>query len=424
MPRKFATCILFLILSAGGSPQAAEGVDQVQERFSAALEALEANRLRTAREMLQGLLQENPGLLRARLELARVHFLSADYQQARAEAEAVLADPELPPQVRVTVLAFMAQIDADLQRAAERQRWGGSLYAGLMYDSNVNFGPSRDIIDINGTLATLTPESRPRSDWAAVFAPGLTHTWAPGWRFDAGERRGEMFWQSQLSGYYRGYFAEDDFNLGVLTLRTGPAWVVPGRGRAAVAVQGDQIWLGDRRLARFASLNPVVTFNIGERTEVTLDGTLTRRSYQRDDDRSRRGWYQGGSLTVDHALPGGDVALQAGAGWYTFSAQASRFSYRSPDFFAGVAWRAWENGTVYGRTGFRHFRFRGAEDLFDRARREDEYRVLLGADHRFAGGPLAGWSVQATWSWTQNRSNIDLFDYQRHMVSIGLARQF
>ena len=87
--------------------------DELQDDFDQAMQAVDQNKLRTARERLTSLLTTNPSLSRARLELARVYYLSEDYPKAREEAQRVADDPNTPPAVRATVLAFLAQIDAD-----------------------------------------------------------------------------------------------------------------------------------------------------------------------------------------------------------------------------------------------------------------------------------------------------------------------
>ena len=107
----FALC---LAGSALGPAHAQATADGVQQEFDAALAAIEQQRLRTARQRLTSLLAANPSLSRARLELARVHYLSRDYADARREAQQVLDDPNTPPAVRATVLAFCGSWKAPL----------------------------------------------------------------------------------------------------------------------------------------------------------------------------------------------------------------------------------------------------------------------------------------------------------------------
>jgi tetratricopeptide (TPR) repeat protein len=290
-----------------GSPLLA---DQLQNDFDQAMQAVNQNQLRSARERLTSLLTVNPSLSRARLELARVYYLSQDYAKAREEAQRVADDPNTPPSVRATVLAFLAQIDADQKQNMARHHWTPSIYAGLMYDSNVNVGPSRDIIDINGTPGLVLPESQEKDDFAMVISPGIAHTWNPGKRFEAGEQQGFFLWQSQANGYYRAYADEDDYNLGILTLRTGPAWVVPGHWRAGIGLQGDQIFLGGSNLAWFTTLNPNITWELGSDTELSLDGIATDRRYHDNDEEGRDGLYLSANAIVTHYFRNRTIRLQ------------------------------------------------------------------------------------------------------------------
>jgi hypothetical protein len=435
--RATGTCLALLLtwwsVGAAGAPAATgaspgaspgSGTGDVQAEFDAAMEAIEQQRLRTARERLTSLLAANPSLSRARLELAKVHYLSRDYADARREAQQVLDDPDTPPTVRATVLAFLAQIDADERRYMPRHQWSPSFYAGVLYDSNVNIGPSRDVIDIGGTDFSVIPASQQTSDWAGVVNAGIAHTYNPDGRFDWGETKGDFVWQSELNGYYRAYVDETGFNLGVLTARTGPAWIVPGHWRAYVAVQADQIFLGGDNLALFTSLNPGMAWQLGDDWEVGLDAFFTNRDYRSGTDEGQDGNYQSGSLTVGRYFRERSVLLQAGASYYNFDADADRFSYSGPEVFAGIVSQAWRNGAVFARAGYRWYHFDGVVPLFDRQRDDDELRLVAGFQHDYREGWLSGWSLVGSWTWTDNQSNVPIYEYYRHQVSLGLSRSF
>jgi len=434
--RLCAACAVLVVAVSAPLPVRAEAGDDaasgttsasaatVQGEFDAALKAVDERRLRTARERLTRLLAANPSLSRARLELARVYYLSRDYPAARSEARRVLADPNTPPTVRATVLAFLAQIDADEQQFTARHQWAPSLYLGLMYDSNVNIGPARDVIEIGGALAPVAPDSRATADEAAVINAVITHTFNPNRRFAWGEDTGSFVWQSELNAYYRSYFSESDFNLGVLTARTGPAWVVPGHWRAYAALQADEIFLNDKRLALFASFNPGIAWQVGEDWEVTLDGIVTRRHYRESAESGREGWYKSASVTVGRYLRQRRLLVQAGAGYPHFDADEDRFSYRGPEVFAGFNSEAWTNGAVFARVGYRWYDFDGVEPLFNVQRNDDEFRAIVGVQQDFREGWLAQWSLIGSWSYTDNQSNVALYEYDRHQVSLGLSRRF
>ncbi len=424
MKGRWRTLILTAWLSCAGGAMAAETAGAVQARFESAIAALEAGRLRSAREQLLALLADNPGLHRARLELARVHYLDRDYSAARQQAEQVLAEPDTPVGVRTTLLAFLAQIDADARRDGERHRFGGVLQAGLMYDTNVNSGPTRDIIDTPLGPGTLLPGSREQEDLALVLNPGLTHTWNPGRRFAAGETRGFFLWQSGADLYWRAYKDEDEFNLAVLTLRTGPAWIVPGRWRATLRAQADQIWFGGDDLALFSSLSPAFTRELGERWEATLDGTLTRRDYRSTGSGDRDGTYVAGGASVTRHFRQRAAAVQGGANLLRFDADTRWLGYRGPEVWLGGFRDAWQNGTLWARAAWRHYDFDGTDPGFLRQRDDDEYRATLGFQHTYRDGALDGWVLTGSWVWTDNHSDVPIYDYDRHQVSLSLRRVF
>ena len=413
--------VLFLILGAAAGAVAA---DELQTKFDDAMRAIEADRLRSARETLQALLAGNPSLHRARLELARVYYLSQDYPAARREAQRVLDDPNTPPSVRTTVLAFLAQINEDEKRYAERHQWTPSIYGGLMYDSNVNIGPSSDIIDIGGLPFVVTPDSQETSDFAGVVSPAISHVYNPGIQFDAGEHTGNFIWQTDASAYYRGYFNETDFNLGILTLRTGPAWIVPRHWRAWIGLQGDQIWLGGDSLALFTTLNPGITWEAGEDTEITVEAALTDRNYWDNDESGRDGWVKAGSVLVTRYFNNRKLALQAGIGYADFDADQDNYGYQAPEAHIGVIVEAWQDGIVYARAGYTGYNYDGTEPGFGTSRDDDEGRYALGFQHDFRSGMLDGWALQGSWVYTDNNSNVPIYQYTRHVVNLGLARSF
>jgi len=414
--------ILVAVLVLGAVPA---GADEIQDQFDAALRAIEADRLRTARNTLQELLAGNPSLHRARLELARVYYLTAEYAEARREAEVVLADPNTPPGVRTTVLAFLAQIAEDEKRFDDRHQWTPSFYGGLMYDSNVNIGPRRDIIDLGPLgFGEITPDSRPQEDFAWVLNPAISHVYNPGRRFEAGEHTGNFIWQTDASAYYRGYFDEHDYNLGVLTLRTGPAWVVPRHWRAWVGLQADQVWFGDESLALFTGINPGVTWEIGDNLELTVEGGLTDRHYWEDEDEGRDGVEAEANVALTRYFNKRRVAVQVGAGYADFDADEDRFGSGAPEVYAGVIVEAWQDGLAYGRAGYTNYDFEGIEPVFGVGRDDDEWRYAVGFEHRFTRGLLDRWALQGSWVYTDNGSNIDLYEYDRHVVNLGLARSF
>jgi|GEM_PF-1809368 len=392
--------------------------DEIQERFSEAMAAIEADKLNTARGLLQELLAAYPTLYRARLELARTNYLALDFDAADAELTKVLADPELPLSVRTNLMAFQAQIRDDQRTFEKRHRWNSQIYAGGMYDSNINFGVARDIVDIGGVPATVLQTSKPISDYAAVLDGGLLHTYNPGWSFKSGEDTGYVVWQSQLNGYYRGYVDKSDFDLSIATLRTGPAWVVPQEWSASIGLQADQIWLGNERLGLFFTINPNFLWEIDEQSQLSVGAAFTERTFNDDTDDLREGNLYRGNVGYSRVFLEGEFGIQAGAGYSDFNAELDIFAYDGPDAFIGANWNTWSSGTVYGSLGYRNFDFKGTDMLFGESRNDDEYRFIAGVRQQLN----KAWSIKAEWARTNNKSNLELFEFERDQISVGVQR--
>jgi hypothetical protein len=411
------------LMSAVSPAQEAQG-DEIQERFDDAMSALEADRISTARQLLAQLLADYPTLHRARLELARADYIARDYNAAEEQVLEVLGDPEVPASVRTTLLAFLAQIRDDRLTFEQPHSWGGYVYTGVMYDSNVNFGTTRDIVNVGGIPFNIKKDSQEESDWAAVLDTGITHIYNPNKTFRAGEDTGYFLWESQGNAYYRRYTDEDDYNLGVLTLRTGPVWAVPEKWRASFAVQADQLFLGDENLGFFLTLNPSVNFLLNQRTELTLDLVLTDRNYDDRADKAREGTYYSGLAVLTRFYLARDLGLQFGAGYSGFDADNDVLSYDTPEVFVGATYQAWLGGSVFGRVGYRSYDYDDPVPLFNKSRDDDELRFITGVQHQLNGDFLNGWVVRAEYVYTDNDSNIDLFDYDRSQVSVGISRGF
>jgi len=99
----------------------------------------------------------SPGQHRARLELARAYYLSANYQRARAELEQILASGP-PADVRQNIDRLLARIDSAARQADSKFSFGGTLQGG--WDANANGGGNADgQLDANltGQTALDTP---------------------------------------------------------------------------------------------------------------------------------------------------------------------------------------------------------------------------------------------------------------------------
>ena len=424
--QKWIGALLGVMLLAGvGSAMSAEDAE-LEAQFREGMEALNDDRLKSAIRAFSRILDAEPELHRARLELALAYHRSMRYEDAEKLAQEVLDDPNTPPEVRVTVLAFLAQVKRDSEQFAQKHHVSGSLAAGFMHDSNVNAGPSQLNIRVGDTPASLTPASVSKSDNAYVLNGGIDHLYKSGKRVEVGERTGMLLWQSGASLYSRQYHTYDDFDLVIASLNTGPALLMLRNWRASLQLKSDYLTLGDRALGWFNSVNPSITWQFRD-GEVNWDAIYTRRFYHRDIDKGRKGDYVATGLTLGRYFDQRRVAATAGGRAVKFFADDDEFGYNGFELNGGISSDTYRNGTAYGRYRFSYFSYDGKDPVFAKDREDLEYRATIGLTHTFNEPEdlLKDWVVNGFWERTHNNSNIgQLYSYNRTQLMLMFSRGF
>lgn len=401
---------------------------EVEAWFEQGMGALEEERLKSAIEAFNNILDRDPTLNRVKLELALSYYRSLRYEQAEALAKEVLDDPQTPPEVRVTILAFLAQVKRDSERYGQKHEITPYLSLGVMHDSNVNVGPTDGDIRIGdtGDTATLAPSSLKKSGNAGVLNVGVDHLYQSGKRVQLGERTGMMVWQSGANVYWRRYHDFNDYDLLVASVNTGPAVLVLRHWRASLQVRSEFLDLGARALGWFNSVNPEVTWQFNN-AELTWDGLYTHRYYHKDVDSGREGEYLATGLNYGRYFNNRRVAATTGVRGIRFLADDDQFGYSGVQLSAGISSRTYSTGTVYARGRYGYYDYDGEVPLFQKAREEKEYIGTLGLTHEFKQPDdlMKGWIANIFWEGTHNDSNIgQLYSYERNQLMLELSRDF
>lgn len=409
-------------LLAGVSPAQAQGASSTDDQYRQALYQRETGEPYTAIDTLESLLSANPTLNRARMELAVAYYRTLNFARAKAESQRVLDDPQTPENVKLSVLSFLKQLELEEKAAFEKpHKFEPNVALGLLYDSNVNAGPDNALI---GPGLLLTPSSLKTSDWGVVGQAGLTHTWLSPSPVRLGQSTARFGWVSQAGLYYKAYNNEHDYDLGVVTLATGPTLIVGSAWRGNINLQVDHLTFGGDTLGVYTSLSPSVSARVGIDGEITGDLQWVRRDFKRDIDQGRDSNYRSFGLAYGHLFNRGQIAVQAGGRWFDESADTARFSNDGYEYFVGARLRAWNGGDLFARAAWRRARYDGVEPLFNAARRETERRVELGASHTFQAGWLEKWQLSGTVTNVHNEANLSLYGYDRDTVQITLGRGF
>ncbi|MDT8403609.1 hypothetical protein [Sulfuriflexus sp.] len=393
--------------------------------FKEAMQARESGDILGSIEILESIITHEPLLHRARLELAVAYYRAIQYEEAEREAQRVLDDPETPDAVRLSIIAFLAQIRADSARfAATRHEFHPFISVGYLHDTNVNIGPSSDVVNIGATALRVAPGSVPQSDNAVTLAAGFSHTFKTGKLVNIANKSAAFLWQSQAAMYTRQYEELANFNLDVTSLSTGPAFIVPRYWRGNVSFRLDNIELGHDRLALYTSILPSITWLLNETTDLTLSASLADRDFYQTIDKGRDNVYREIGISLGKRYMNDRVAILVGLNLFEESADNDVFSRDGTQIFAGVNWNAWENGSLYANYRQRDYKHDAPEPLFNEKRDEREERFAIGASHEFKDGLLNKWVLNGSYTNTDNVSNVDIYDFDREVVSATLSRTF
>ena len=363
--------------------------------------ALRRGDWQTAIARFRAMLARDPTLLRVRLDLAFAYFQAREDKQAAYHFRLVLGEDDLPPAVRANTLAF-------LDRIRRRKSWSVSGTLALAPDSNINAATSAREIALFGLPATLSEDARQTSGVGlnARISGGYEARISPDLRFRTGASLSTRTYE------------QSKFNDRTLTLRSGPRflfekfdlrpeltararrldgemysraagielsgnWQVAPAWRLSAAVGGERVsyetFLGEGNMY---STQVGLAHALGRATLLRADGVFRREAVD-SEAYSWREFIVGASATRE--LPRGFVA--------TVGSTYRLRRYDSP--IAAFGPEARQDRTLAGRVKLsnRHF------ELF-------------------------GFMPEMTFRHERRNSNLDLYDYKRNVVEIGVVRTF
>ena len=397
---------------------AQDRAESPQEIFERSMAARARGDLHEAIRGFQTLLDANPALSRARVELAVAYYHALDHRAALEQARRVLADPSTPPAVRANLQRLIAQIEAE----AEPHRFSNSVSLGLLYDSNVTAGPSSVSYEAGGTQLAVDANAVKRSDAAWTFTFGRSHRWLTEMRPGVAGYDGALLWQSQAFFNRVSYFNEQRYNLQVITLSTGPAWISPPRLRASAPLQYDRMDLGGEYYLDILGSNPSLVFGGPAGTELQLDASLQARGYRRNTEAGRDSRYRAAGVQAGRVIE--KITLRGGLRYHRDDADDAQWDYHGHEWFALVAGTFAERGSAY----LRFTRLRNGYDQPDpvavTGRIDRESRWSLGAAWRLGGTPQEPLSITVGLLDIRHASTVPFYDFDRRQWSLTLSSAF
>jgi hypothetical protein len=299
-------------------------------------------------------------------------------------------------------------------------------------DSNINVGPGTDVIG-GFTIASGTPVD---SGGLQVNA-GLAHRYLTPDTYTIAGDQVALAWQSQVSLFRNQYFGEGDFNLNVITAKTGPALMAARNWRLQLNAQVDHISIGNDTVAWYIGLSPSFTYILGERTVLTASFLAQDRDFTRRLSQDRDAWYFDGGLSLGHQFntvinPSVNLSVNV----FTENAEGQTYSTgffrtgseRSNEGYnvnAGFNLQPFNNSNLYFNYNRRTRDYDGPDQIFAITRDEIEHRYTAGGNYRLkTDNLLDDLLLSATYTHTKNNSNHPLYQYDRDVTVFSVSRSF
>jgi len=397
--------------------------ERAQKIFELAMQERDSGKVYDAIEKFEYILSRRPSLNRARLELAVSYHRANQYDKALGEFQIVLDDPETPEKVRLAILAYIGQLTSDEVKPKSEHSFSYYTRVGVLYNSNINFAPLR------GT--DIIPAGQNDGSPGLDTFLSASHRYKDNQPFNTGGAATKFEWQSQISWTGNNYTRNNDFSLNVISASTGPAFISTGRWNGAINIQIDQTYFGPSTLGTFISVNPLVTFDMGNYQGILLELSYTDNNFVRPEDEGRDGSSILAGAAYSTLLGKANDGLEIGFRLTDQTADDDQFGYESAEVYFGGFVTFAETSNVYLNLNFEQFMYDAADTLacgsvgcVGEIRDEIEGRYVLGYNYNFNDGFLHGWTLDAHISYTRNNSNIDFYNYERKIIAINLARYF
>ena len=418
-----ATILCFII---SGNTLAGEN-DDVQKQFEQAMDSRESGKIFDAIKIFENILATNPYLNRARLELAVAYHEASMYEKAIEQFQIVLDDPETPESVRLAILAYIGQLYSDELEPEGTHFFSQYVKAGLIYNSNINVAPGVGNIIINGREFFLPSEEI--SSVGTDIVASASHRYRRKKPLNIDGTRTSFEWQSQASVSSNLYTETSDFNLNIISVDTGPAYIAAGRWLGAVPFRIDYVNLGQSSLATALSVNPYISFDLGKYRTILVESTFLTRNYADAVNEPQDGNLVMAGAAYTTLLQSLNAGIEAGFRLRNRSADDAQFAFDGITLYFSGYTTITELSSIYLKATYRTFDYKGPDTIIDAAnttlfRNDDEITASIGYNRDIKDGFLGKWTLNSELAYTDNNSNIDAYDFDRLLFTVNVSRYF
>lgn len=374
--------------------------------------AIDSGQLSEGVFALERVLMRRPDLDRARLELARAYFLLGDLQRAERAFLTVRAhDP--PDSVRATIDDYLDRI----RLRADDYRTTVSGYAGVGagHDTNVNSAPDAELVETPFGVIPLSAAGREIADDFARATAGvkLSHPLAPGLNLFGG-----------IDVDARRLSEETDFETTQLAVRGG----LRRRANGAdwrIGVDAAALELAGEPYRDIAGLSGRYRWQPSPVLSARTDLRVSTVAYETQPILDSSTWHLGAGVSRawrTPAQPSVSGGVHVGQELADTDSDAARavaerdFAGVSAGFRVGLAARL----RLKTQAELQRSEYAAEHGIFLETREEDYGAASAALEWR----PGIHWTVRAELRYSENDSNVDLYDYERTLGELGVRYDF
>lgn len=370
--------------------------------------AFQSGDYETAVFAFERVLMARPEADRVRLEMGRSFFELGELESARDSFQTVL-DHNPPVNVSANIERYLLRID----KASLPYRFSGLLSLALSYDNNVHYSPIEEQIQGVDGIITLDKETAtPQEDLISQNTLALNHLYRqhpqlPGW-------------MTGLVLYNAIYFEEQNLNLSMLGINTGPIWQ-QGAWQGKLQGSYNYLTLDDAHYLTTAGIELEETWQRDAGFGVGLLGSMTILDYEIVERQAQQ--YR---MLIKPTWAWQNSRLSSNFGVELSDARDNQHSYQR--FLLKISWERkipWQMILSLGGR-WQDSAYKDEAPLFGKKRHDVLGEASLGLSRVVWSKPIDNRQLRALLNFVVSdaSSNIDLYQYDKQVLSFSLSYLF
>jgi tetratricopeptide (TPR) repeat protein len=371
--------------------------------------AFEIGNYEMALMAFERILIAEPESTRIKLEMARTYYRLGLRENARQYFEDVLASNP-PAAVRKNIEIFLAEIEA----AENHNFFSGQIAVALDWDDNVFAAPANDVIDtVVGDVVLEGNAAGPKADWIFNTTGVLNHKYQT--------PDSSYSWASMGAVYNAIYQKESELDTLYLVLNTGPE---VHSSKYLLGFHGLANYLGFdwERFLRTFGLETIfgVVFNPGTLLNVTLK--YEDKKFYQIDNRDSDNF----NLKAESVFLFGANRVALAVVGEIEDAQDDFYSYKQIGGYINYERLLPYDLMFLGYYEYRYRAFDGDQVLFDKKRKDNSHYLGAGLSKTIwrSSNSRQNLALRVNYRYTRSASNIELYEYDKNVVSGSLAYTF